>query len=108
MSWVYAFDVTTGKLLNKWLADPSGHTRYSYSIFSLAVSRDGRLVAAGMGGYRDICIWDVVANKRLAFFKGGDGCVYNLVFSPDASYIASTGSMTNKIAVRKVPAPESK
>ncbi|MBN1917328.1 MAG: WD40 repeat domain-containing protein [Verrucomicrobia bacterium] len=105
MSWVYTFDLGTGKEVKKWHADPTGKSRFGYRICSLAVSADGRFVAAGTGPYGHILVWDVVANKRVAFLRSGAGTTNDLIFSPDGSKLASRGCSTD-IAIWKLPAPE--
>jgi len=61
------------------------------SILAVAVSPEGRLVAAG----RDdglVQMWDAATGKELAAFSAQRGAVQALAFAPDGQTLATTGS----------------
>ncbi|WP_026732143.1 eIF2A-related protein [Fischerella sp. PCC 9605] len=60
------------------------------SIFSLALSPDGKLLATGdMDG--QIHLWQMADGKNLLTFKGHEGVVWTIAFSPDGQTLASGG-----------------
>lgn len=60
------------------------------SIFSLALSPDGTLLATGdMDG--QIHLWQIADGKNLLTFKGHEGLVWTVAFSPDGQTLASGG-----------------
>lgn len=65
-------------------------------VFSLACSRDGRLLAAGddNGG---ITLWETRGWRRLARPTGHDARVNGLTFHPDGSRLASAGDRTVRL-----------
>ncbi|MBD2293423.1 pentapeptide repeat-containing protein [Anabaena sphaerica FACHB-251] len=60
------------------------------SIFSLALSPDGKLLVTGdMDG--QIHLWQMADRKNLLTFKGHEGLVWTVAFSPDGQTLASGG-----------------
>jgi WD40 repeat protein len=58
---------------------------------NLAVSRDGRLVAAG-NEKGEVAIWEVSSQKQLTTLRGLRGAVFALAFSRDGSQIAAASN----------------
>ena len=58
-------------------------------IEAMAVSRDGRRIAAAISN-GSISIWDGITGRQTTEFKAPDGAVTGLVFSPDAGLLAMT------------------
>jgi WD40 repeat protein len=75
------WDTTTGKEIAS-LAVPT-------PVSTVALSRDGRLLAADLGG--DIHLWDVPTRAPLRVLRGHEQWVYSLSFSPDGQVLASGG-----------------
>ncbi|HZV05357.1 MAG TPA: sigma-70 family RNA polymerase sigma factor, partial [Gemmataceae bacterium] len=70
------FEVATGKeRLSFW--EPPGE------IHNVAISPDGRLLAAAGSGNNIIYLWDAFTCKILAQLKGHQGNIASLAFSPD-------------------------
>lgn len=57
-------------------------------VTALAFSPNGRLLAIGSGN-RDISLWDLDGNKKVASLSGHKGAVQSLAFSPDGKVLAS-------------------
>ncbi|QLE57136.1 NB-ARC domain-containing protein [Nostoc sp. TCL26-01] len=70
--------------------DQSVFAKSLKSIFSLALSPDGKLLATGdMDG--QIHLWQVADGKNLLMFKGHKNWVWTVAFSPDGQILASGG-----------------
>jgi WD40 repeat protein len=68
---------------NDWLL--RGHRD---SIYSVALSPDGKHAATGAGD-RTVRIWDLVQHSEAALITGGDETITALAFSPDGSLLAA-------------------
>ena len=88
---VYAFEVATGKILSKWLIGDGKEVQYPHRISSVAASLDGRLVAAGTGPRGEVYVWDARSGTREAVFNTKQVNVLILAFSPDSSFLATSG-----------------
>ncbi|KAG8795994.1 hypothetical protein FRC12_006830 [Ceratobasidium sp. 428] len=72
--------------------------RYKTSVFSVAVSPDGRRVASGSSD-NSVCIWDSHTGQIAASpLVGHTGWINSVVFSPDGSRVAS-GSDDKRIHI---------
>ncbi|MEA5623288.1 WD40 repeat domain-containing protein [Nostoc sp. UHCC 0251] len=70
--------------------DKSVFAKSLKSIYSLALSPDGKLLATGdISG--QIHLWQVADGKNLLTFKGHEGWVWTVTFSPDGQTLASGG-----------------
>ncbi len=61
------------------------------NILSLALSRDGKLLATGGADFL-VKVWDVASRKEAAKIEGHTNHVLALAFNPDGSQLASAGA----------------
>jgi WD40 repeat protein len=100
---VTLFEVTTGKEIRS-LRSPDGA-----AVVSVAISADGRLLAAGeIRGApagkdlpSDVTLWDWTRAQQVATLKGHSAGVYSLAFAPDSKTLAS-GSKDGTVKVWEV------
>ncbi|MBD2295162.1 hypothetical protein H6G06_17160 [Anabaena sphaerica FACHB-251] len=70
--------------------DKSVFAKSLKSIYSLALSPDGKLLATGdMDG--QIHLWQIADGKNLLTFKGHEGIIWTVAFSPNGQTLASGG-----------------
>lgn len=81
MVWVH--DLATGKRLHR--------LSQAGTVFALAVSPDGRMVASAGGGHRTIVLRDLGTGKELKRLTGHRGDVHALAFARDGKTLASGG-----------------
>jgi serine/threonine protein kinase/WD40 repeat protein len=93
-----------------------GSFAHKYPVFGLAISPDGRTIAAGLGngeiqspGKYDVVIWDVPARKRRLVLTGHEHDVRSVAFAPNGTlatasfdgtvrrWNASTGELLNTL-----------
>lgn len=86
---VYGFRLETGEIVSCWFASRSGTSEYGHRISSIAVSSDGRYVAAGTGPQGDVYLWQTKSGKRLRLFEHGGTTIAQVAFSPDSRCLAS-------------------
>ena len=77
------WDVESGKLKGTL----EGHTD---QVFSVAISPDGRYVAAG-GWDNTVRVWELRSGELLQTFHGHEQLPLDLAFSPDGNTLASAG-----------------
>jgi WD40 repeat protein len=89
------WDVATGKELRRFQG-------YEELIWSVAFSPDGRFALSGGGGRwtdgrytesvdHDPRLWEVATGKEVRRFRGHDGPVFGVAFSPDGAQALSAG-----------------
>ena len=92
---IVVVDLRTGTTVGRYL--PGGQD----NVVSLALSRDGKRLAAGSATGR-VTIWDLASGTILAPFAGHDGPVTGLVFTTDANRLVSS-SQDGTALVWQVP-----
>jgi WD40 repeat protein len=86
---VYGMEVASGRVLSQWFTTASGKPVYGHRISTVAVSPDGRYVAAGTGPTGLVCLWDARNGNRIGTFNHGGTTILILTFSPDSKRLAS-------------------
>ena len=81
---VRVIEVETGTVTASWLA-------HSDTIFDLALSRDGKLLATA-GGDRLVKIWDLATRKEVAKLEGHTAQVLAVAFDEKATQLISGGA----------------
>ena len=81
---VRIIEAATGAIAASWVA-------HSDTIFDLALSRDGKLLATA-GGDRLVKIWDVATRKETARFEGHTAQVLAVAFDEKATQLISGGA----------------
>jgi WD40 repeat protein len=101
--FVYAFEVAAQRLVKKFEMDkyktPPNNPQ---TILCVAVSPDGRLLAAASGPFSEIWIWDVQTGAKVAVIKAGQVATTGTAFSPDSSLLAAADLTTAAINIWKV------
>jgi WD40 repeat protein len=96
---VRIWDVASGKTI----ATLGGYTASAYRV---AVSPDGRTLAAGTIE-KTVRLWDLAGGKAVATLSGHKEQVYSVAFSPDGRTLAS-GSADNTVRVWNVASGKSR
>ena len=86
---LYGFDVKTGEMKYQFWASLSGKSEYGHRISSIAVSPDGKYVAAGTGPEGLVFVYSIEENKLIGIYDHGMTTILVVAFSPDSRYIAS-------------------
>jgi WD40 repeat protein len=77
-------DPGEGKIVASW-------TAHGDTIFDLAISADGKLLATA-GGDKLVKLWDLESHKEIAKLEGHVAQVLSLAFNSDATQLASGGA----------------
>jgi len=77
-------DASAGKITTSW-------TAHTDTVFDLAVSNDGKLLATA-GGDKLVKLWDLETHKEIAKLEGHVAQVLALAFNADATQLASGGA----------------
>lgn len=86
---VYEMAVADGKVLGRWFASPTGKSEYGHRISAIAVSPDGKYVAAGTGPAGLVFVIDPKTGKTIKVLNHGGSTVALVHFSPDSKRLAS-------------------
>jgi hypothetical protein len=81
---VRILDLEAGQIVRSWRA-------HEDTIFSMAVSADGRLMATA-GGDKLVKIWDTAAGKEVAKLEAHSTQVLGLAFNPDSTQLVTAGA----------------
>ncbi len=98
---VYGVDFQSGSVTSRWFANVKGESTYGHRISALAISPDGRWVAAGTGPEGHVFLWNTVSGGKPLMLDHGLITISVVSFSPDSKYLASVAG--GKIKVWKVP-----
>ena len=90
-------DVKTGNVVSRWYASASGQEEYGHRISCMAVSPDGRWVAAGTGPEGLVFVGSTATNKCVKILNHGMGTILLVHFSPDSKALATFVPGTLKV-----------
>ena len=86
---VYGMDARTGAIKTQWFASRSGKEEYGHRIECMAVSPDGRFVAAGTGPEGEAYVWRADTGDFVGIFFHSWGTMQLVMFSPDSKQLAT-------------------
>ncbi|MBN1489389.1 MAG: WD40 repeat domain-containing protein [Phycisphaerae bacterium] len=95
--FVYPMAVSDGSVQPRWAATLSGTEEYGHRISTVAISPDGRFIAAGTGPEGLVWLWERATHKRLKIFRHGGGTILLTHFSPDSKALATFNGGSIKI-----------
>jgi WD40 repeat protein len=105
--YIVALDSATGqsiKVFEMPLYNTPAHQRQN--VCCIAVSPDGRTLAADTEPARIVWFWDIATGKKIGTIYASNLTVSEIAFSPDSKYL-STGCMVSpEIKIWKVPQPK--
>lgn len=101
---VYIFDITAKRLvkqleMDKYKTPPNN----PQTISSIAVSPDGRLLAAASSPNSRVWIWDAETGKKIVTIGTSQFSTCSMAFSPDSSFLAGAVSGYDPIKVWRIP-----
>jgi len=101
--YMYVFESATGKLGNRLAMDkyktPPNNPQ---TISCIAVSHDGRLLAAASAPNSKVWVWDVKSGTTIDVMVTGHFWTSGLSFSPDSSLLAIADLTTSPIKIWRV------
>ncbi|MCX5672996.1 MAG: hypothetical protein NTU94_16895 [Planctomycetota bacterium] len=94
---VYEMAVRDGEVLGRWFASATGKSEYGHRISAIAVSPDGKYVAAGTGPEGLVFVIEPKTGKTVKVLNHGGSTVALVHFSPDSKRLASYAMGTLKV-----------
>lgn len=94
---VYEMAVADGKVLGRWFASPTGKSEYGHRISCIAVSPNGKYVAAGTGPQGLVFVISPTTGKTVKVLGHGGSTVHLVDFSPDSTRLVSFVPGTLKV-----------
>ena len=95
---VYEMDVKTGKILRKFWATTTGKLIYAHRASAIALSKDGKWLAAGTGPEGQVYIWNLQEkDSKPRMLNHGHGTILIVAFSPDSEHFVSVGGGVLKV-----------
>ena len=102
--FVYAFEITTGKLLRKFEIDEYKTPPNNPQVIScIAVSPNGHLLAAATEPASNVWIWDTNSGLKVGEVTAEKYTIAGVAFSPDSSLLATGILVSSTINIWKIP-----
>jgi len=101
---IIALDSATGKTIRVFempLYSARGYQKQNIS--SIAISPNGRVLAADSEPAGTVWFWDIKTGREIASFHVGDLTISSITFSPDSKYLATGCMVSPEIKIWKVP-----
>lgn len=100
---VYVFDISAKKLVKRLEMDKyETPAKNPQTISCIAVSHDGRLLAAVSSPMPRAWIWDAKSGEKIAIIKIGNFPISSIAFSPDSSLLVEAISANRPIKVWRI------
>lgn len=94
---VYEMAVADGEVVRRWFASPTGKSEYGHRISAIAISPDGKHVAAGTGPAGLVFVIEPKSGKAVKVLNHGGSTISLVHFSPDSRRLASFAAGTLKV-----------
>jgi len=102
--YIVSFDSATGRIIRVFeMPLYKGRAHQKQNISCIAVSPDGRVLAADSEPAGSIWFWDINTGKEIASFHVSDLTIPSIAFSPDSKYLATGCMVSPEIKIWKVP-----
>ncbi|MFA5293113.1 MAG: WD40 repeat domain-containing protein [Phycisphaerae bacterium] len=102
--FIIALDAITGNILRTYeIPQYNTPTHQKQNISSIAISPDGKILAADTEPARIVWFWGWAADKEIGKIYASDLTVSGIAFSPDSKYLATGCLVAPEIKIWKVP-----
>jgi len=102
--FIVSFDSATGRTIRVFeMPLYRGRAHQKQNISCIAVSPDGRVLAADSEPAGSIWFWDIKTGKEITSFHVSDLTIPSIAFSPDSKYLATGCMVSPEIKIWKVP-----
>jgi len=102
--YIIALDSATGRTIRVFeMPLYNTPTHQKQNICCIAVSPDGRTLAADIEPACTVWFWDIETGKKITSFRANEFTVSDIAFSPDSKYLATGCMVSPEIKIWKVP-----